>query len=1322
MGKTFMKRFISGTVAAVVVAASIPLVNQMSWAQAYPEGFVYANNGKFMCDGSPYYYGGTNCYYLTYKSESEVKNVFDDAQDMGLKVIRVWGNLDVGKKTDRVDQYGHPVFEGNNDSDGQKDGVYFQYWDDEQQKPVVNEGADGLQKLDYIIKQAEEHDMKLIITFTNYWEAFGGMGQYVKWLQMKNGQSVSNGAVSGNDCCQFYTDDTLKGWYKDYINTLLNHKNHYTGEKLMDSEAVFAWELSNEPRCGIDKECKDDILYNWATEMSAYVKSIDPYHMVSVGDEGFFNWKYEEATNNDRNHYIYAGAEGVDFTKLMSIDTIDFGTPHMYMEDWGVSNKNGDANWITDHAEVAVAANKPVIMEEFGDKNKSERDANMQKWLDLFVEHYQGFNYWMIASYLDDGTLYQDYDGYTVYGPTGTVTDTTRKLIVDASKKMHEKGLVNFTDEAKYDYDRALGQGVTINVTVNEGSISGVEFNGKKLSSSDYTKNGNVITLKDSFLKKQELTTYNAKILMTAGNSPKFSVTTTDSQLPTPTIAPTDVSVDVNPKVCSDVAITMDKKTSEFRGLVFNNKKLTENTDYTVNGDTVTINVSFLRTLSKGDNEIVFDFYEGADSTLKIKVSDTTGLDEFDTYEKYDSDEALWAVYKRNTDGNELGLKLVSKNGSQKLAFSYDVGSPNGYCGVNRAIAARDMSGFKGIEFEIEGDGSGNSFTLQLRDANNNYFEKEIKVDFAGVKTVQVPFEEFAAPGWQTSGGILDTAKINQFSLYAGKAGNTTTGTYYIDNIIGYTDGVSGPVDPVEKDAYIVDTNKTYDGKTSGVSADIVLNGKSVKSVSNSGKTLINGVDYTINGGTVTISDNYLATLDNGTYSIVFKFSNDKEATLNLTVKKDEEIHVHSYTSKVTKEATCTEKGTVTFTCECGETYTEAIPSLGHDMKFSSKVEPTETEFGYSIYKCERCGETEKREFVDPIKPHTHNYTSKTTMEATCTTDGIITYTCGCGDTYTETIHAKGHNESDWIVDKESTATASGSKHTECTVCGTTLKTEVIAPTGDGNDDKDDENKTTNFFSGNASCGSWNQAVTLDTKKIGGSFDPSIFTKNGYVYVEYDGDGSIEIILQSWSGAANWARVAPYEIGDANGHKFAKFSYDDLVSAFGSSDFSGKLDRFYLAAAENDITVYSANFVSGNGSGDDNDNKGDNNDKPTENDSYVSAFWGEASCGAWGQVSVDTAKNGGSFNANSITANSYFYVEYTGSEIELILQSWSGGANWANVQAFENGTANGHSYAKFSYNDIVSAFGSDFSTLDRINVGAKESNITVYSVCCCYPE
>lgn len=125
-------------------------------------------------------------------------------------------------------------------------------------------------------------------------------------------------------------------------------------------------------------------------------------------------------------------------------------------------------------------------------------------------------------------------------------------------------------------------------------------------------------------------------------------------------------------------------------------------------------------------------------------------------------------------------------------------------------------------------------------------------------------------------------------------------------------------------------------------------------------------------------------------------------------------------------------------------------------------------------------------------------------------------------------------------------------------------------------------------------------------------------------------------------------------------------------------------------------------------------------------DPYVSLFWGQATASPWGQpVSVMTSKNGGSFNASDIKKNGYFYVEYSNNnakQIELILQSWSGGTGWAKVSAYEYGTANGHSYAKFSYNDCVNAFGTNsFSSyLDQIHVGCKKNTTTVYSVCYCY--
>lgn len=1237
-----MRRFSAALAAAAMAVSIVPFADISAYAEyaaAHPEGFVYADGSKFMCDGSPYYYGGTNCYYLTYKSKSEVKNVFDDASKMGLKVIRIWGNLDVGKKTGKVDsQSGHEVFEGNNDGTGEKDGVYFQYWDDEAGKPVVNEGEDGLRRLDYVIKQAEEHNMKLVITFTNYWEAFGGMGQYVKWYQMSQGKSVGNSKVDEKDTCDFYTNETIKGWYKDYIKTLLNHTNYYTGEKLMDSEAVFSWELSNEPRCTVDEFCKDDILYNWAKEMSAYVKSIDPYHMVSVGDEGFYNLGYQEAAKQDLPSAAYSGYYGVDFNKLMTIDTVDFGTPHMYVDQWGFDLGDDDLEWIKRHAQTTASADKPVIFEEFGLTDKTKRDAAYSDWLDIVTGdyyegvEYQGFNYWMIASYLDDGTLYQDYDGYTVYGPEGVdKTDSTRTLMMNATAKMEKKNIVNTTDKSTYTFDRSKSGDVVVNVSMKEGSISSVEVGGKKLSSGDYTISGNTVTIKASYLKKQELAKYSCRILTTGGNQPKFNLTVSDSSIPKPVISPEIISIDVNPKKCSDVDITMDRKTSEFRGIIADGKTLAEGTDYTASGDTVTLKSAYLKTLSAGIVTLTFDFYEGEDRELTINVSDTTGLDELDTFESYSDDKALWSAYSRNTGGNEVSLSLTTKNGSKALAFGYDIGSPNGYCGVNHPIAVRSASSFAGVELWVEGDGTGNSLTVQLRDANDNYFEAQIALDFTGGKTIKIPFADFKAPSWQ-SGGTLDTSKLDQFSFYMG-GDSVATGTVYIDDVVFYEDGQT------EK-PHLSTKSGTFDADApSGVRTDLVLYGKSVESITANGKKLAGGSDYSTNGSQIMLNESWLKTLSNGNYTLTYTFSDGSTDTFALTVKNVKSSHTHSYTAKVTKEATCT-------------------------------------------------------------------------------TEGERIYTCTCGDRYTETIPATGHSESAWIIDKAATAIENGSKHTECTTCGKTIKTEVIPATGEVSDRKE-----TVIFTGSAKTSGWGQAITLSTTKEGGSFDSSIIEKDGCFEVQFKGDtDKAEVILQSWSGGADWARVSPTEVTEKDGVVYAKYSYDDVAAAFGTTDFS-KVDRFHVGAANGDIEVLSVKYIIEKSTDPVDPVDPVDPDEP-EQDPYVSIFWGAKSCGSWGQaVSVMTSKNYGSLDVSYLSANGYFYVEYSGAEneFELILQSWSGGASWARVQPSETGKANGHYYAKFTYADCVKALGAGFDKLDQLHAAAKNGDITVYSICYCTP-
>ena len=70
------------------------------------------------------------------------------------------------------------------------------------------------------------------------------------------------------------------------------------------------------------------------------------------------------------------------------------------------------------------------------------------------------------------------------------------------------------------------------------------------------------------------------------------------------------------------------------------------------------------------------------------------------------------------------------------------------------------------------------------------------------------------------------------------------------------------------------------------------------------------------------------STTENG--YIVFETNHFSEYVLVDESSRIEPPHVHSYTASITKEATCTENGTTTYTCSCGDSYTESIPALGH--------------------------------------------------------------------------------------------------------------------------------------------------------------------------------------------------------------------------------------------------------------------------------------------------------------------------------------------------------------------------------------------------------
>ncbi|KAE9368303.1 glycoside hydrolase family 5 protein [Stipitochalara longipes BDJ] len=334
-------------------------------------GFPKTHGLFFNIDGVTEYYAGTNCYWCGFlTADGDVDHVFADISSSGLKIVRVWGFNDVNT----IPATGT---------------VWYQYLSATGSQ--INTGEYGLQRLDYVVSSAEKYGLKLIINFVNNWSDYGGIAAYV--------------SAFGGNSSSWFTDSASQAQYRAYIEAVVSR---YT-----TSPAILSWELANEPRCS---GCDVSVIYNWASSTSQYIKSLDPNHMVTMGDEGF-----GPTTGGDGSYPFTTSAGGYDWQMNLGISTLDFATFHLYPQSWGTSSSWGTL-WITTHAAACANASKPCLLEEFGYSDECAAVESGWQATSLSTTGMAGDMFWQYGDTLPSCNCETSQDGNTVYFNTSDWT------------------------------------------------------------------------------------------------------------------------------------------------------------------------------------------------------------------------------------------------------------------------------------------------------------------------------------------------------------------------------------------------------------------------------------------------------------------------------------------------------------------------------------------------------------------------------------------------------------------------------------------------------------------------------------------------------------------------------------------------------------------------------------------------------------------------------------------------------------------------------------------------------------------------------------
>jgi mannan endo-1,4-beta-mannosidase len=299
--------------------------------------FVTRSGAQLQLHGKPFRFAGANIYWagldenvggVNYPTSFRVDDAFLTVEEMGATVVRAHTlGISVGCQLCVEPSLGK-----------------------------FNETA--LEHIDYALKSARDHHIRLVIPLVDNWHYYhGGKHTFTDWRGI-------------HDEFKFFTNQTVIHDFEQYISTLLNHVNHYTGIAYKDDPTIMAWETGNELGAPI----------TWTKTISAFIKNIDKHHLIIDGTS-FVN------------------------TDALSLPDVDIFTIHYYPAR--VAQMQQDAATIT-------AANKVFYVGEYA----WQYGDPLQSFLAAIEKSgAAGDTYWDFFPHNDTYGYVQHSDNYTLHYP-----------------------------------------------------------------------------------------------------------------------------------------------------------------------------------------------------------------------------------------------------------------------------------------------------------------------------------------------------------------------------------------------------------------------------------------------------------------------------------------------------------------------------------------------------------------------------------------------------------------------------------------------------------------------------------------------------------------------------------------------------------------------------------------------------------------------------------------------------------------------------------------------------------------------------------------